>query len=109
MGTIEWKPEHEQDHTVSVVQRQRRRRCGVLSLGISGSEEAGRAAFERRGALARRKDRDHHHRTYGPANDVPQRWPLAGTYAGFLVLRRGQGPGRDRRLLAQAGWGWEPH
>jgi hypothetical protein len=39
------------------------------------------------GALARRKDRDHHHRTYWPANDVPQRWPRAGAHAGFLVLR----------------------
>jgi hypothetical protein len=58
-----------------VVQRQRRRRCGVLSLGISESEEGRRAAFEWRGALARRKDRNHQHRTYGPANDVPQRWP----------------------------------
>jgi hypothetical protein len=45
------------------------------------SEEAGGTAFERRRALARRQDRDHHHRTDGPAHDVPQRGPRAGAHA----------------------------
>ena len=48
-------------------------------------------------------------RTHGPANDLPQRGSRARVHAGFLVLRRLQGPGRDRILLGQAARGWQTH
>jgi hypothetical protein len=92
MDTVEMEPEHEQDHAVSVVQRQRRRRCGVLSLGISGSEEAGRAAFERRGPWPAGKIATITIELMGQQM-TSSTVGRAGTYARFLILGRVQGPG----------------